>query len=62
MNVVLLQVAFDIHNSKHNKNVVMRNDKLISFYPAVIWYFEPHGIFTSGSIFIHGILNPLIEN
>ena len=32
------------------------------FYPGVLWYFEPHGILTPGSIFIHGILNPLIEN
>ena len=30
--------------------------------PGVIWYFEPHGKLTPGSIFIHGILNPLIEN
>ena len=29
---------------------------------GVIWYFDPHGILTSGSIFIHGILTPLIEN
>ena len=29
------------------------------FKPSVIWYFEPHGILTPGSIFIHGILNPL---
>jgi hypothetical protein len=32
------------------------------FYPGVLWYFEPHGILTPGSIFIYGILNPLIEN
>ena len=32
------------------------------FHPGVIWYFESHGILTQGSIFIHGILNTLIEN
>jgi hypothetical protein len=26
------------------------------------WYFEPHGKLNPGSIYIHGILNPLIEN
>ena len=35
---------------------------------SVIWYFDPHGILTLGSIFIHGILtfhgilNLLISN
>ena len=29
---------------------------------GVIWYFEPHGKLNPGSIYIHGILNPLIEN
>jgi hypothetical protein len=31
-------------------------------YPGVLWYFEPRGILTTGSIFFHGILNPLIEH
>jgi hypothetical protein len=31
-------------------------------YTGVIWYFEPHGKLNLGSIYIHGILNPLIEN
>jgi hypothetical protein len=30
--------------------------------PGVIWYFEPHGKLNPGSIYIHGILNPLVEN
>ena len=30
--------------------------------PGVIWYFEPHGKLNPGSIYIHGILNPLTEN
>jgi hypothetical protein len=29
---------------------------------GVIWYFDPHGKLIPGSIFIHGILTPLIEN
>ena len=29
---------------------------------GVIWYFEPHGKLNPGSIYIHGILKPLIEN
>jgi hypothetical protein len=29
---------------------------------GVIWYFEPHGKLNPGSIYIHDILNPLIEN
>ena len=36
----------------------------IKIFPmtGVIWYFEPHGKLNPGSIYIHGILNPLIEN
>ena len=29
------------------------------FCSGIIWYFEPHGKLTLGSIFIHGILTPL---
>jgi hypothetical protein len=28
---------------------------------GVIWYFEPHGKLNPGSIYIHGILNPLLK-
>ena len=33
-----------------------------SNWSGVIWYFESHGKLNPGSIYIHGILNPLIEN
>ena len=35
---------------------------VLTFSTGVIWYFEPHGKLNPGSIYIHGILNPLIEN
>ena len=44
----------------------MKIDPLVNIqwgskYHDTIWYFETHGILTLGSIFIHGILNPLIK-
>ena len=30
-------------------------------YTGVIWYFDLHGKLTPGSIFIHGIMTPLLK-
>jgi hypothetical protein len=32
----------------------------VRFITGVIWYFDPHGILTLGSLFRHCILNPLM--
>ena len=44
------------------KNLPRGQNTIWKIEPGVIWYFEPHGKLNPGSIYIHGILNPLIEN